>query len=522
MANTSKADESKPKKKLFDRFLDGIEYAGNKLPDPAILFLFLLLIVWGFSLILSPFDFGEIDPRTGEDLKIINLLTGAQLANFLASMVNVFITFAPLGIVLVAILGVGVAEHSGYINTALKYTLGFTPKFLLTPMLILVAIVSHTAADAGYVLVIPLGGVIFYAAGRHPLAGIAAAFAGVSGGFSANFIPSGIDPLIQGFTQSAAQIINPGMLLNPLNNWFFTSASSILIIGLGWYITDKIVEPRLSKIKVDDDIDVESSEEMGDITPKEKTAFWVATGVMILGVVGLILWVIPEDSAMRAPDGQVTAFAAPLMRSIVPLIFLLFWLPGVIYGFVAGVYDKSKDIIDGMSKSMGTMSYYIVMAFFCALFIDAFSKSNIGVLIALKGANYLQAMNLAGEVTIVGIVILTALVNLLVGSASAKWALISPIFVPMLMGLGISPDLTQAAYRVGDSVSNIITPLMPYFPLVVVFCQRYVKKTGIGTLVSIMIPYSIAFLIAWTIFLLAYWYLGFPLGLQSNYVYPAP
>ena len=514
--NTKATDQ---KKSFFNRFLDGIEYAGNKLPDPAILFLLLLALVWILSLILSPFDFAEIDPRTGESLEVINLLTGSQLAAFLSSMINTFVTFAPLGIVLVAMLGVGVAEHSGYINTAIKYVLSFTPKSFLTPVLILVAIVSHTATDAGYVLVIPLGGVIFYAAGRHPVAGIAAAFAGVSGGFSANFIPSGIDPLLQSFTQSSAQIINPEILINPLNNWFFTSASSVLIILLGWYITDKIVEPRLKKVELDDNIDLEGANDLGNISDKEKKAFWIASGVMITGLIGLFLWVYPESSSMRAPDGEITAFSAPLMRSIVPLIFLLFWVPGIVYGYLSGGYSKTKDIIDGMSKSMGDMSYYIVMAFFCALFIDAFSKSNIGVLIALKGADYLQAMDLPGQVTIVGIIILTAFVNLMVGSASAKWALISPIFVPMLMGLGISPDLTQAAYRVGDSVSNIITPLMPYFPLVVVFCQRYVKKTGIGTLVSVMLPYSIVFLISWPIFLLIYWYLGIPLGLQATYEY---
>jgi len=507
----------KTKKSFFNRFLDGIEYAGNKLPDPAILFLLLLSFVWFLSLILSPFEFAEIDPRTGENLEIINLLTGSQLANFLSTMVTTFVTFAPLGIVLVAMLGVGVAEHSGYINTAIKYVLSFTPRSLLTPVLILVAIVSHTATDAGYVLVIPLGGVIFYAAGRHPVAGIAAAFAGVSGGFSANFIPSGIDPLIQGFTQSAAQIIDPDILLNPLNNWFFTSASSVLIILLGWYITDKIVEPRLKNVELDEDI--EEPEDLNSISENEKKAFWIATSVMVVGLVGLFFWSFPENSSMRAPDGDITAFDAPLMQSIVPLIFLLFWVPGIVYGYLSGAYSKSKDIIEGMSNSMGDMAYYIVMAFFCALFIDAFAKSNIGVLIALKGANYLQALNLPGQVTIVGIVFLTAFVNLMVGSASAKWALISPIFVPMLMGLGISPDLTQAAYRVGDSVSNIITPLMPYFPLVVVFCQRYVKKTGIGTLVSVMLPYSIVFLISWTIFLLIYWYLKIPLGLQATYEY---
>lgn len=207
------------------------------------------------------------------------------------------------------------------------------------------------------------------------------------------------------------------------------------------------------------------------------------------------------------------------MRSIVPIIFIVFLIPGIVYGYMSGTFAKTKDVIDSMSKSMTGMSYYIVMAFFCALFIDAFTKSNIGALLALKGAAGLQSLQLPPQVTIVGIVFLTSFVNLFVGSASAKWALMSPILVPMLMQLGISPDLTQAGYRVGDSVSNIITPLMPYFPLVVVFCQKYVKSTGIGTLVSMMLPFTVTFIIAWTIFLLIYWGLDIPLGLQSTYEY---
>src|SRR5690554_5751358 len=235
------------KKGFVTKLLDSVERIGNKLPDPAILFFVLMLLIWVLSAIFSTLEFSEIDPSTGSAIQIHNLLTSAALAKFLSSMVTVFTSFAPLGIVLVAMLGVGVAEHSGFINAGLKSMLRITPKALLTPMLILVAIVSHTATDAGYVLVIPIGAVIFLAAGRHPLAGIAAAFAGVSGGFSANFVPSGIDPLIQGFTQSAARIIDPTIELNPLNNWYFTSISSILIILVGWYITDKIIEPRLNK-----------------------------------------------------------------------------------------------------------------------------------------------------------------------------------------------------------------------------------------------------------------------------------
>jgi len=513
-------EETVKKKGLVNKLLDFVERAGNKLPDPAILFFILMLVIWGLSAIFSTVSFAEIDPTTGSAIEINNLLTSGAMADFLSDMVTTFMGFAPLGIVLVAMLGVGVAEHSGFINAGLKSMLQVTPKKLLTPMLILVAIVSHTATDAGYVLVIPLGGVIFYAAGRHPIAGIAAAFAGVSGGFSANFIPSGIDPLIQGFTQSAAQLIDPEIQLNPLNNWYFTSASSLLIVLVGWYITDKIVEPRLKNtpVKLEEGDEVS----MGALNKLEKKSFYIATAVMLLGLVGLYFWAAPADSALRDADGEIASFSAPLMQAIVPLIFIVFLIPGVVYGLITKTFKNSKDIIMSMSKSMEGMSYYIVMAFFCALFIDAFGKSNLGALLALKGANGLQALSLPAEVTIVGIVVLTGFVNIFVGSASAKWALIAPIMVPMLMQLGISPDLTQASYRVGDSVSNIITPLLPYFPLVVVYCQKYVKGTGIGTLVSMMIPYSIAFFVLWSIFLLVYWALGIPLGLQASYEYILP
>lgn len=509
-------DIQKPKG-FVNKALDFIEKKGNKLPDPAVLFLVLMMLIWVLSAIFSNVSFAEIDPRNGAPIQIVNLLTGSSLASFLANMVPTFTGFAPLGIVLVAMLGVGVAEHSGYINAGLKALLSFTPKILLTPMLILVAIVSHTATDAGYVLVIPIGGVIFYAAGRHPLAGIAAAFAGVSGGFSANFIPSGIDPLLQSFTQEAAQIINPMIEVNPLNNWFFTSASTLLILLLGWFLTDKIIEPRLKNVALDEDIEVQTN--MEKLKSKEKIAFLFATISMLLLLVGLYFWAAPENSPLRSPEGKIEVFSAPLMRSIVPIIFVVFLVPGVLYGYISGFYTESKQVIAGMTKSISGMSYYIVMAFFCALFIDAFNKSNLGALLAIKGSNLLQAMSLPAGVTIVGIILLVAFVNLFVGSASAKWALLAPIFVPMLMQLGISPDLTQAAYRVGDSVSNIVTPLMPYFPLVVVYCQKYVKSTGIGTLTSMMIPYSIAFMVAWVLFLLVYWYLGIPLGIQASYEY---
>ena len=245
-------------------FLGTVERVGNKLPDPAVLFIALLFIVWVLSWLLSYVTFGVIDPRSGEPLVVNNLLSGPAFTEFLSVMVTNFSHFHPVGVVLVAMLGIGVAEHTGFINSAIRSLLNVTPAKLLTPMVILVGIVSHSAVDAGYVLVIPLGGVIFYAAGRHPLAGIAAAFAGVSGGFSANFVPSSLDPLLQGLSQAGAQILDPDVILNPLNNYFFTTASSVLIIGLGWYITDKIVEPRISATEIDGD--AEDLPEMHDLS----------------------------------------------------------------------------------------------------------------------------------------------------------------------------------------------------------------------------------------------------------------
>ncbi len=494
-----------------------VERVGNKLPDPAVLFLALLFIVWALSALLSGVDFNVIDPRSGEPLTIANQLSGPAMATFFSSMVTNFSHFHPVGVVLVAMLGIGVAEHTGFIGAGLRAMMSVTAPWLLTPMVILVGIVSHSAVDAGYVLVIPLGGVIFYAAGRHPLADIAAAFAGVSGGFSANFVPSSLDPMLQGISQAGAQLLDSGVELNPLNNYFFTTASSLLIVSVGWFLTDKVVEPRLKSSELDGDLtDLPKMEPLQD---KEKRALKGAMIATLIAVIGMVIWAAPDDSAWRAPNGDLTAGAAPLMRSIVPMIFMFFLIPGVVYGVLSGSVKNSRDMIAGMSKAMTSMGYYLVIMFFIAQFIYAFGQSNLGVLMALKGAAVLRELALPAQVTIAGIIFLTGFINLFVGSASAKWALLAPIFVPMLMELGISPDLAQAAYRVGDSSTNIITPLMPYFPLVVVFCQRYVKSTGIGTVTAMMLPFSVTFIVLWTVFLLGYWALGFPLGIQSSYTY---
>jgi aminobenzoyl-glutamate transport protein len=508
----------------LQRFLDTIERVGNKLPDPAVLFALFMFAVWLISWALSGIQFSEIDPRTGQPIVIVNLLDGTSMTAFMSKMVNTFVTFPPLGVVLVAMLGLGVAEHTGFINAGLRSILNVTPRMLLTPVLIAVGILSHVAVDAGYVLVIPLGAVIFYAAGRHPLAGIAAAFAGVSGGFSASlFVPSSLDPMLAGLTQAAARLsADPAaaeITINPLNNFFFTTASAGLIILVGWFLTDKVIEPRLKNTQVDGD--PASLPKLDALTDAERKGLRYATLSMLISGLLLIWSASGADSAWRGTDGTLTSATAPLMQSIVGIIFVFFLIPGVVYGYASGSAKNHRSIIQGMSKAMSGMGYYIVMAFFCAQFIYAFGQSNLGALLAIKGAIALKELALPLGVTLVGIVLLTASVNLLVGSASAKWALIGSIMVPMLMELGVSPDLTQAAYRVGDSSTNIITPLMPYFPLIVVFCQKYVKSTGIGTLIALMLPFSVSFLVLWSAFLLVYWALGIPLGIGSHYTFPA-
>ena len=514
-------------RRLLRGLLDGVERVGNRLPDPAVIFLVGVLLTLLLSAALAPVRFTETDPRTlkldaagnvvaSAPVAVKNLLTGEGLVTLLASSVRTFTEFPPLGIVLVAMLGVGLAEQTGFLQAGIKFLLTLTPKRLLTPMLILVAIVSHSGGDTGFVLVVPLGGFVFAAAGRHPVAGIACAFAGVAGGLSASFLPSALDPLLQAFTQSAAQIVLPGRTVNPLCNWYFMGAASGVILLAAWFLTDRVIEPRL-QATLPPDGSAGEGEALGTLTAAERRGFLggvASFGALVVLTIGCC---VPATSPFRAPDGSLTGTGAPLMEGIVPLIAVAFLVPGVVHGYLAGTVKNHKDIIAAMAKSMNTMGHYLVMAFCAAQFTQVFRESNLGALLAIKGAAVLRELALPGGVTIVGIILLSTLVNLLIGSASAKWALLGPILVPMMMQLGYAPEFTQAAYRVGDSSTNIVTPLMPYFPLILSFCQRYAKRTGVGTLLSTMLPYSLAFLGLWTLLLLAWWGLDLPLGIQSHY-----
>ncbi len=490
---------------LIKKFLDGVEKYGNKLPQPVTLFAIMVAIVLLASWLASVFGLSAKHPATDETIEAVNLLSSDGIRRILTEMVDVFTDFPPLGLVLAVMLGVGVAERSGMVGAMLKAFVWGVPQRFLTITVVVAGMLSSLAADAGYVVLVPLGAVIFYGAGRHPLAGLAAAFAGVSGGFSANLILTSLDPLLAGFTEPAAQLIDPAYRVDPTANWYFIAAM-VPVFGLaGLYVTEKIVEPRLGPYTDK----VESHESDNDkLTSVEKRGLWAALGVNTFFLFLIFLMAYPENGPLRGEDGGFE----PFYQSLVVLMMFLFFVPGLVYGMVTKSIKREKDVADMLSETMSGMGSYIVLAFVAAQFVAYFNWSNIGIIVAITGAEGLQGLGFTGIPLIIAFVFLAGLINLLIGSASAKWAIMAPIFVPMFMILGFSPELTQAAYRIGDSVTNILTPLLPYFPVIIVFAQRYVKGIGIGTIISMMIPYSVAFSIVSTIMLIIWIFFELPLG----------
>ena len=519
MPNESQSS-APPQKQEVGGILGWIEKMGNRIPDITMLFICAFVITCIASAILSQMHFDYVHPSTGAPIEITNMLSPASLVTLLTKMVTNYTGFPPLGMVIVATLGIGIADGSGYINTGLKKILSVTPKKLITPIVILVGMISHLAPDSGYMIIIPIAAYMFYATGKHPLAGIGASFAGIAGAFAANYTPSAIDPVIQGFTQMAAQIIDPTYEVNVLCNYFYAFGSTFIVIAGCWWVTERVVEPWCRKAcPVDDDINVPAQD--FSITPQENRAFYIASGVLVALLVGLVLALLPEDSLLRDPaTGNIASFKAPVMQSIVAIIFLLAAATGVVYGIISGKFRSSKDFTKSMEEITKTLIQLIVFYFFAAQFMYAFGTSNIGALIAIAGAEFLKSLALPPQVTIFGIIIFVGMLNLIITSASAKWAILAPIFVPMLMAVGIAPELTQAAFRVSDSAVNVCTPMFAFYPLIIVYCQKYYKNTGVGTLSSLMLPYTITLLITLTIMLYVFWWLNIPLGFQADYVYP--
>lgn len=512
MANVEGIKESS----LLYRFLLRVERIGNALPQPALMFLGLTFIVILISALISALGVEAVHPIKKEVILPVNLLSARGLQLVLTDMVKNFTGFAPLGTVLVAMLGFSLAEKSGLLGTLLRLLVLKSPRALLIPVVLLAGIISHTAGDIGYVLLIPLSAMAFHSAGLNPLGGLAICFAGVSGGFAANFLISAIDPLLGGLSQEAARIIDPNYVVTPVVNWYFMSASSFLIILVGTVIAKKITMPFLG----------EYTGEAERVLPEPLNALerkglaWAGMMLVVLVMI-LLAGTIPSDGFLRNP-GDGSLLSSPFMSGLIAIIFFIGSLCGIAYGFVSKTFKKQQDVIDAMQSSMVTMAPYMVMVFFAAQFIALFNASNVGLIMAIHGSEILKSMNLSAIPLMIGFILLTCTLDLFLGSASAKWALMAPIFVPMFMLLGLSPELTQASYRVADSVVNIISPFMYYFPLILAFANKYDPKARLGTLIALMLPYSIGFLIFWSLMLFVWIGLDLPLGpgAQLRYVMP--
>ncbi|MEP3421757.1 MAG: AbgT family transporter [Erythrobacter sp.] len=531
-----------PKPEGMTGFLGWIERSGNKLPDPVFLFFYLIIALIAISVIaalsgVSALHPTSIDEATGAPLQIdaVSLLAADNIQRLWVEMPKTFTHFHPLGYVLVVMLGAGVAERSGFFAAGMASAVKGAPTALLTPVVALVAMLGNHAADAGYVVLIPLAGILFAAAGRHPLAGIAAAFAGVSGGFSANISPGQLDALLFGITEEAvaASALDPSWTANLAGNWYFITAMTVLYLPIIWYVTDRVIEPRLGAWTGGASAGMDAD----NPDPTEGDAALTSKGLRHAGLAALFvvgLWVamvfapgtpLVNEAACdgaAAGDCSIHSQLRPLYQSLVAAFFLLFLFAGWAYGRATGSIKDHRDLVNMMAESMKDMGYYLVLAFAAAHFVAMFSWSNLGLISAVHGAAAIESTGLPLPLVIGLMVLFAALLNLFVGSASAKWALLAPILVPMLMLLGISPEGATAAYRVGDSATNIITPLMVYFPLILIFAQRWQPNFGLGSLTAIMLPYSVWLLISGVVLIVAWFALGIPLGPDAPAEYLLP
>jgi aminobenzoyl-glutamate transport protein len=520
------------RRSAFDRFLNGVEWLGNLLPHPVTLFALLSLAIVLLSGLLGWLDVSVADPRpegapgrvADGMISVVSLFNGAGLRRIVENLVHNFASFAPLGTVLVAMLGVGVAERSGLLGAVIRAMVLRAPPKLVTAVIVFAAVISNTASEMGYVVLIPLAAAIFHSLGRHPLAGLAAAFAGVSGGYSANLLLGTVDPLLSGITEAAAQIIDPDYFVHPAVNWYFMISSTFLITALGTWVTTAIVEPRLGPYDpAGASENLGQATELAPLNPQERRALrWAGVSVLVL-IAGVLALVLPENGALRQPGAETTIAAiTPFLRGIIAMVFVFFVVPGFVYGRLSGSMRNDRDVIDAMAKAMSGLGLYIVLVFFAAQFVAFFNWTQLGQITAVVGAQFLKDIGLTGPLVFFPFILMCMIINLSLGSASAQWAVTAPIFVPMLMLVGYSPEVIQAAYRIGDSTTNIITPMMSYFGLILAFATKYVRSLGIGTLIATMLPYSLVFSVGWTLWFFIYVFVfGLPVGPAAPTYYPS-
>ncbi len=497
----------KTKRSWLDSFLVAIEVGGNKLPDPVSIFVILTLFFMVLSYLLAVNGVMITHPLTQKEVSVVNMLSATSLQTLLSGTVKNFQAFPPLGLVLVVMIGAGVADKTGLMRALLKRTIAKTPPKYVTTIVVLVGICANAAGDAGFIVLPPLAAMIYASMGRHPILGIYIAFGAVAAGFSANLFVNMTDILLASFTIPAAQVIKPDYVQTPAMNFYFLFVSTIILTAVAVYISEKIIEPRLGKYE-----SPASAYEDGDAAIEAVGLKWagIAFGI-IIAIVALMC--IGEKPFLGDPkDGSLLSYTSYFMQGMIPIITILFLIPGLAYGIAVKTIKNDKQAVSMMGEAMSEMGSYIVLIFFAAQFLTVFSQSNVGIVLAVKGANFLKAVGFTGFPMILAFILLSGFVNLFIGSASAKWAILAPVFVPMLLLLGYDPAFTQVAYRIGDSVTNPISPLFPYFPMLLAFARKYQKDIGIGNIISNMIPYSFAFFIAWTLLLVIFMVFNLPLG----------
>ena len=487
---------------------------GNKLPNPTMLFVYLSVITILLSFVLERLGVGVSyqaikDGQISQlSANVVNLLSADSIRTFVSSMLKNFTGFYPLGVVFAIILGIGVADKAGLLSALVKKIALKSSKKWVTPIVVFLGIMSNVASSVGYVVLIPLGAILFAGFGRHPIAGLAAAFAGVSGGWSANLLIGTNDPMFAAFSTQAASVLNPDYVVLATANWYFMIASTFLIVIVGSFVTDRIVEPRLGKFSFEGALNLD---ERGEISAEQKRGLKFALIATVVFAVLLLAALLPSNSLFGAKEGE-SFTKSVFMHSIIIFMMLFFIVAGAAYGVGAGTIKNSGDAVKFMEQAVAELSGFLVLIFFAAQFTYLFNASNIGLVLSIKGSVFLKDIGLTGLSLIIVFIVVIAFINLFIAVDSAKWAMMAPIFVPMFMNLGLSPELTQAAFRIGDSTTNIITPLMPFFVLIVAFMQRYDKGLKIGSVVSIMLPYTVAFLLSWAALMSVWYVLDLPLG----------
>ena len=505
-------EENKQQKGMLDRWMDFIERVGNALPDPVSLFIILAIAVVFLSAVFGSMGVSAVHPGTGKTIAVVNLLTKEGFRQMYSKAVNNFASFAPLGMVLVCVIGAAAAEKSGFLVAVMQKVMRGAKSWVVTFAILFVGINANVAGDAGFIVMPPLAAVIYMGIGRSPLLGMFIAFASVAGGFCANIMLGMSDALAYGFTEAAAKMINPAYQQTMAVNWYFLIVSCITLSVAGTLLVERFLVRRFPCTK-EDLAKYNFDETATELTPEQhKGIKWALICLFVYAAV-LVAMSVGDDPLLADPKTHsIMTSGAPFMNGIILTVAIALLVVGIGYGFGSGKYKNDKDLFADIVLGFKDMSSYILLCFFIAQFTSYFAWSNLGMVLAIKGAEVLKAANFTGAPLLIGLIFVSCIINLFIGSASAKWAILAPIFVPMLMIMGYDPAVAQVAYRIGDSITNPLSPLFYYTPVILGYLRRYDPSVGLGTVIANMIPYSLTFTVIWVIQLLIWVFLDLPLG----------